>query len=69
MGEERLKPMSDEDAFGGDLFDSFQDKIKPGTKVSGVVGRLRYRQGNDVRDWSGAGNAKYLPGVYYSTEL
>jgi hypothetical protein len=48
-----------DDAFGGDLFGGFLDTMKPGTSVSGV-GRLRYRQGNNVRDWAGPGGSKYL---------
>ncbi len=48
----------DEDAFSG-AFDDFLGTIKSGTTVSGV-GRLRYRQGSDVKDWSQPGGSKYL---------
>ncbi len=52
-----------EDAFSGEMFGDFMDTIKPGSRVSrGDPGLLRYRQGNDPRDWSGAGGTKYLPG-------
>lgn len=51
----------DDDAFGGETFDDFlATGIRPGTTVSSV-GRLRYRQGGDAKDWSWYGNAKYLP--------
>ena len=49
----------DDDAFSG-AFDDFMGDVRPGTTVSGV-GRLRYRQGNNPRDWSSAGGSKYLP--------
>ena len=55
--------MADElDAFSGDLFGDFlgAGAIGAGRTVSGV-GRLRYRQGNNAKDWSGAGGSKYLP--------
>ncbi len=53
-----------DDAFGGDLFGDFLDTVKPGTRVS-AVGMMRYRQGNDPRNWSGPGGSKYLPGDWH----
>ncbi len=55
----------DEDAFGGGVFDEWLDTIKPGSIISGLVGKLRYRAGNDAKDWSGAGSTKYLPGNWH----
>jgi hypothetical protein len=52
--------MADDDAFEG-AFDDWNQEIRPGTVISDLIGRLRYRQGNDPRDWSGAGGSKYLP--------
>ena len=49
------------DAFGGDEFSDFISDIQPGSKVGSWVGKLRYRQGNDPRDWSSAGGSTYLP--------
>jgi hypothetical protein len=51
----------DRDAFDGDLFNDWLGEIKPGGKVSGLTGQLRYRQGSDGVDWSAAGAQKYLP--------
>ncbi len=48
-----------DDAFGG-KFSEFLGDVRPGQTVS-MAGRLRYRQGNDPRDWSGPGGSKYLP--------
>ena len=55
--------MAEDDAFEGG-FDDFLGDIAPGRTVS-MAGRLRYRQGNDPRDWSGAGGSKYLPHDWY----
>lgn len=54
----------DKDAFGGEAFKDWVGDIRPGTRVS-HVGLLRYRQGNDPRDWSGGGGSKYLPGDWH----
>ena len=48
-----------DDAFEG-LFDDWNQDIKPGSTLSYLIGQLRYRQGNDIKDWSGAGGTKYL---------
>lgn len=53
----------DDDLFGG-FFNDFLEGFKPGTKVRNI-GLLRYRQGNDPRDWSGAGGTKYLPSDWH----
>ena len=50
----------DEDPFAGG-FASFTDNIKPGTSIGSWVGKMRYRQGNDPRDWSSCGGSTYLP--------
>ena len=52
--------MSDnDDAFSG-AFSDWDVGVKPGTRLSLLIGRLRYRQGNDIKDWSGAGGTKYV---------
>ena len=52
--------MVDEDSFG-DFFRSFTEGIAPGRKVMPL---FRYRQGADLKDWSSAGNQKFLPGEW-----
>ena len=51
----------EQDAFSDEIFDDWKGEIRPGSKES-HVGMLRYRQGNDARDWSGGGAQKFLPG-------
>lgn len=54
--------MSDEDAFGGDLFADWMENLEPGAgKVSSMIGRLIYRQGGSSTDWSTPGAQKFLP--------
>ena len=52
--------MAEDDAFSGDVFSNWGD-IEPGHKIDNLADKLRYRQGNDYDDWSGAGGTKYLP--------
>ena len=53
--------MADNDPFDS-YFKSFTEGIEPGSKVMPL---LRYRQGADLKDWSTAGSAKYVPGDWH----